>query len=449
MSLPSMLNILWRHKWLMAAIVVVTMLAVPLRLMVAEDEYSGTVKMLVTPPERITVDLYTPNRSSTAEEEINIARNNFVDVLESGETRRRVIEALELPAALQEYKLSVSVSRETDFLTVSITTVDGAWAAQIANEHVAQARQYFGEIRAQPAALAKLALGSQVAEAKEQLNAAELAVVAFKNEHGISSVEAERDLHLSILTKLYDQRASAILAQSNASLSQTFPELMRTLDSLRSTAIFRNDTGQATAWDDVIAFHNRQILAYSQGGETANLSAADRLSAIISELEAQRQAAETAGRPNLAEAYAYVIAYYSGELVALQQGDQSVAYIEELIATQEARIAEINELTPEYTDLTVRAEQAQANYETLSAAYQDAVIKEDTALRADFIQVVLPASVQSRPDTSGAVTLVALGLVASLGAAIAMAFAAELLGRWLWPSETPVTTTRTRALDRR
>jgi uncharacterized protein involved in exopolysaccharide biosynthesis len=448
MSLQNALNILWRHKWLMLAIILVTMLAVPLRLMTTADEYSGTVKLLVTPPERITVDLYTPNRSSTAEEEINIARSNFVDVLESEETRRRVIETLGLPEALHEYKLSVNVSRETDFLTVGISTLDGAWAAEIANEHVTQARKYFGEIRAQPAALAKLALASQVADAQTQLNAADQALVAFKNEHNISSVEAERELNLAILSKLYDQRSAAALAQQSANLSQTFPELMRTLDSLRSTAIFRNDAGQATAWDDVIAFHNRQILAYSQSSETAEMTAAERLSAIISELEAQRLSAETTGAANLAQAYAYVIAFYSGELVALQQGTQSVAYIEELIATQEARIAEVNELTPEYNDLVVRAEQAQQNYETLATAYQDAVIKEDTALRADFIQVVLPASVQSRPDTSSVATLVLLGLVASVGAAIAMAFAAELLGRWLWPSETPATA-RTRVLDRR
>jgi uncharacterized protein involved in exopolysaccharide biosynthesis len=448
MSLQNALNILWRHKWLMLAIVVVTMLAVPLRLMTTADEYSGIVKLLVTPPERITVDLYTPNRSSTAEEEINIARSNFVDVLKSEETRRRVIEALSLPEPLHDYKLSVNVSRETDFLTVGITTLDGAWAAEIANEHVAQARKYFGEIRAQPAALAKLALAAQVAQAKDQLNAADQALVAFKNEHSISSVEAERDLNLAILTKLYDQRAATSLAQESANLSRTFPELMRTLDTLRSTAIFRDDTAQAAAWDEVIAFHNRQILAYSQSSETAEMTTAERLSAIISELEAQRLAAESAGRASAAQAYAYVIAFYSGELVSLQQGAQSVTYIEELIATQEARIAEINELTPEYNDLVVRAEQTQQNYETLATAYQDAVIKEDTALRADFIQVVLPASVQSRPDTSSVIALVALGLIASGAAAVVMAFAAELLGRWLWPSDVPATT-RARALDRR
>jgi hypothetical protein len=48
---------------------------------------------------------------------------------------------------------------------------------------------------------------------------------------------------------------------------------------------------------------------------------------------------------------------------------------------------------------------------------------------------VLPAAVESRQDMSSAISLVALGLIASLGAAVTLAFVAELMGRWLWPAE--------------
>jgi uncharacterized protein involved in exopolysaccharide biosynthesis len=379
------------------------------------------------------VALYGDFRTSTVADEINIARNNFSDVLKSEETRRRVIESLNLPEALQEYKVSVALSRETDFLTVEITTLDSQWAAQIANEHVAQARQYFGEIRAQPAALAKLALAAQVSEATAQLGQAEQALVDFKNEHQITSIEAEQNLRMQVLARLYDDRYTAELASQGADLAAAFPELIRSLEAQRSAALQRQESARAAAWDEVIAFASGQIQRYSQGDET--LTPVDRLNGVIAELEAERAAAAAGGRAASADGYAYVIAFYSGQLLSLKQATTSLEVTKQLIANQESAVAELNALVPQYSELTTRGEQAQANLRTLSDAYQEAVIKEDTALRADFLQVVLPAAVESHQDTSAAISLIALGLIASLGAAVTLAFMAELLGRWLWPSE--------------
>jgi uncharacterized protein involved in exopolysaccharide biosynthesis len=433
MTLRNVLGILWRHKWLMLGIMFVTMLAVPLRLMTSQGEYTATVKLLVTAPEQTSVAIFGDYRTSTAADEINIARNNFSDVLKSEETRRRVITSLNLPEALHEYRVSVALSRETDFLTVQITTLDSQWAAQIANEHVAQARSYFGEIRAQPAALAKLALAAQVSEATAQLAQAEQALVDFKNEHNISSIEAEQSLRMSVLSRLYTDRYNAELASQGAGLAVAFPELIRSLESQRSAAVQRQESARAAAWDEVISFASGQIMRYSQGDET--LTPVDRLNGVIAELEAERAAAAAGGRTATADGYAYVIAFYSGQLLNLKQATTTLDVTNQLIANQEAAVADLNALTPQYTELATRAEQAQANLRTLSDAYQEAVIKEDTSLRADFLQVVLPAAVESRQDTSAAISLIALGLIASLGAAITLAFLAELLGRWLWPAE--------------
>jgi polysaccharide biosynthesis transport protein len=445
MSMNSALHVLWRHKWLMLAIIFVTMLAIPLRILTARGEYTASVKVLVTAPEKTHVDLFGSFRTMSEEEEINIARNNFVDVLRSDETRRRVIVALALPEALHDYRLHVSVSRETNFLTVNVTTFDGQWAAQIANEHVAQARQYFGEIRAQPAALAKLALAAQISEASTQLNQAEQALVDFKNQHLITSISAEHTLRMNVLSRLYDQRYQAQLASSGAILTQAFPELIRSLDAQRSAAINRNELDRAAAWDQVIAFTSAQILEFTSSDPT--VSPIDRLSQLITDLEAQRLAAEQAGQRAVAESYAYAVAYYSGQLLALKQAASSLAVTNQLIAEQEAKIMAVNELAPRFNELESRAEQAKSNYLTLSSAYQEATIKEDTALRSDFIQVVLPAAASNRPNQSSAISLIVLGLVGSLGAAIALAFVAEFLGRWLWPSDAAAA--QPKALERR
>jgi uncharacterized protein involved in exopolysaccharide biosynthesis len=436
MSLRTILDILWRHKWLMLGVIVVTMLAVPLRLLSTQGTYTGTVKLLVTVPEQTSVDLFTSYRQSSAADEINIARNNFVDVLESGETRRRVITSLNLPDPLHDYDVRVRVSRETDFLTVDFTTIDGQWAAQIANEHIAQARQYFGEIRAQPAALAKLALAAQVSEATQQLNQAQQALVDFKNQYNIASIEAEHSLQMNTLNQLYTQRRQAEEATNGASLAAAFPELLKTLESQRSQALVRNDFGRAAAWDEVLLFASNQILEFSRA--STDLPAQDRLANMITELEA-RQAAGGAS----AEAYGFVAAYYSGQLVQMRNASASLALVNEHIAETEAKIAQLNELTPQYIELQTRADQARANLLNLSEAYQEAVIKEDTALRADFIQVVLPAAVYTEASHSTALGLIALGLAGSIGAALALAFLAEVLGRWLWPAEPALERRRT------
>ena len=87
MSLRNVLHILWRHKWLMLGIVFVTMLAVPLRLMGSQNEYTGTVKLLVTAPEQTSVALFGDYRTSTAADEINIVpffQNQFVGKIHLG-----------------------------------------------------------------------------------------------------------------------------------------------------------------------------------------------------------------------------------------------------------------------------------------------------------------------------------------------------------------------------
>jgi uncharacterized protein involved in exopolysaccharide biosynthesis len=449
MSLRNILAILWRHKLLMAAVILVTMAAVPLRLMTAQSEYTGTVKLLVTLPEQTSVNLLSGGiRPATPEEEINIARNNFVDVLDSGETRRRVIEALNLPAPLQNYKLGVHVSRDTDFLTIDVTTIDSQWAAQIANEHVAQARQYFGEIRAQPAALAKKALAAQVSEANTQLAKAEQDLVDFKNQYHISSIDAEHTLAMTALSNLYNQRYQTEVSASGSLLTQAFPDLIKSLDAQRGAASSRNDFGKAAALDTVMTFVSGQIQQYT--ADTTGQEPMDRLTAIIAELEAQRQAANAAGQKDTADSYAYVIAFYSGQLLTIKQANNSLAVINQQIADQEAQIAQLNEITPQYNGLQVQVDQARTNFQSLSTAYQDAVIKEETATRADFIQVVLPASVFASANRSLVIGWIAFGLVASVGVAIVLAFFAELLGRWLWPAAPALETTmRSKALERR
>jgi uncharacterized protein involved in exopolysaccharide biosynthesis len=376
MSIQDSFNLLWRRKWIILLVILVALVLVAPSVSSARNEYAGQVKLLVTLPEISTVDLYGAYRSSSVQDEVNLARNNFVDIVKSVEVRRRTTESLELSESLRQYDLEVDEPRDTEFLVITVKAPDRIWAAEIANAHVGEALGYFGEIRARPAAAARDALTEQLQEVRVRVFADEEALLAFEESNRISSLDAELQIQRQVLADLYLQKNRYTVEGAASGLSIAFREIIQTLESERTVAEESGRADQAGALDDVIERY------------------ADNMSDLLEQYKAETS----------------VI---------------FVASTDSLIALEEEKLARLNRLKPQYDNLEFQLSRSQARMQQLYDANLEAGSKEDTARKVNFIHVVLPATPPFQANTRSAAILLILTVVGSAGIGVALAFVIE------------------------
>lgn len=373
------LRVIWRRKWIILVVILGALVLIAPSVSSAQNQYVGSVKLLVTLPETSTVDLYGEYRSSSVQDEINLARNNFADVFHSDVVRSRTVEALTLSESLRGYELEVEELRDTDFLIVTVRAPDRVWAAEIANTHVDKALAYFGEIRARPAASAKEALNEQLEEVRIQLAADEQAIIAFEDANGISSFDAELDLQREVLTDLYLRR-NRYTVEGTEGLSLAYRKIIQILEDERLRALEHFQAIKAAALEDVIGIYQDNTVELLEG--------------------------------------------YRAETAVML-----LTTTESLIEREEENLARLNLLKPELDQLESGLARSEAREQQLLDAYQEASTKEGTALRVNFLHVVLPATPPTQPDLRSANILLLLTVVGSVGLGLILAFGVDYLFR--------------------
>lgn len=377
MIIEDYLGVIWRRKWIILLVVLGALVLAAPSVISARNEYVGTATLLVTLPETSTVDLYGEYRSSSVRDEVTLARNNFADLVKSSEVRGRTIEALGLSESLRGYGLDVEEPRNTEFLLVKVRAPDRVWAAEIANTHVDEAQAYFGEIRARPAAAAKEVLSEQLEEARIQLEADEQAVLAFESANHISSLDAELDLQAKVMADLYLRRNRYTVEGSDA-LTLAYRNIIQILEAERLDALQHYQAVKEAALQDVIDLFE------------------DNTVEIL-----ERYRAETAV--------------------------MFLASIERLIEREEEKLSGLSLLRPQLDQLEFQLARSETRMEQLLEAYQEAATKEETALKVNFVHVVLPATPPPQPDTRTANMLLFLTLVGSMGIGLVLAFGFDYL----------------------
>lgn len=377
MPIDHYLKVIWRRKWITLLVVLAALVLVGPGISATRNEFIGTVKLLVTLPEISTVDLYGSYRSSTAQDEVNLARNNFADIVNGSEVRARTIEALGLSESLRSYGLEVEEPRDSDFLVVKVRAPERVWAAEIANTHAEEALTYFGEIRARPAAAAKGALNEQLEEARIQLVADEQAVLSFEDANGISSLDDELNLQREVLTDLYLRR-NRYTVEGTQGLSLAYREIIQILEAERLRALEHYQAIKAAALEDVIGLYTDNTID--------------------------------------------LLEQYRAETAVMQ-----LTTIDALIEREEENLSRLTLLKPELDELEFRLVRSEARVQQLLDAYQEASTKEGTALKVNFVHVVLPATPPLQPDTRTATMLLLLTVVGSIGLGLILAFGVDYL----------------------
>jgi uncharacterized protein involved in exopolysaccharide biosynthesis len=211
---------LWRWRWAILSVVVVTGLGLAFRFWTTQAKYESQVRILVTAPPTEEVSLLTTgNRSASfLRDDLTLARNNFLVVLRSDVVLSRTIKQLALEGRDARYQVVARPLRDSDFTDIVVTARTPALASDIANAHVAQAVQLYGELRAKPAAVMKDLVGGQLQIAAERLRTFEKAITAADGTILAADPVTTEDLRDARETYqlLLSKHAQASLVEGNA-----------------------------------------------------------------------------------------------------------------------------------------------------------------------------------------------------------------------------------------
>ena len=167
-------------------------------------QYESSVRFLVNVPPSAEVSLYPGFDRPTQNQQIRATQSAFLEVIKSPTVLRRTKDKLGLPMSLAELgqMITTDTPTESTFVWVAVKATDPQLAADIANTLVDEARQYFGELEAQPAASAREFITAQVNDAAQKMQAAKSALADFKATHTISDLQAEIEAQRTIVWNL-------------------------------------------------------------------------------------------------------------------------------------------------------------------------------------------------------------------------------------------------------
>jgi uncharacterized protein involved in exopolysaccharide biosynthesis len=223
MELIELLRVIRRWLWLIILIVLVTQLALWLGMRSAEPVYAATVSLQISTPQRENVAAYDEYRSISLRDEITVAINNLIELLEGEEVYKRTISQLGLPENEPHYTITARRASDADFIDVIVEAGTPTLAAEIANKHVSIATAYYGELRSQSTKAEKGLFAEQLRTAENEFQAAEKALVDFRTHNGIYSLESQLSTQQKLIEQLQLDRDQILLEQATTAESDAIP----------------------------------------------------------------------------------------------------------------------------------------------------------------------------------------------------------------------------------
>ncbi len=231
MELIDILRVVRRWLWLIVAIVVVTQLALWLGMRSAEPVYTASARLQISTPQREEIALYDEYRSIGLRDEITVAINNFVELLQSDEVFARTINQLGLEGKDAGYELETNSVADADFVDLTVKARTPALAADIANAHANFAIAYYGELRAQATRAEMELLADQLEAAEAAFQTSEKAFSEFRNQNGIFSLQSQLSTQEKLLEQLQLTR-DALVLEAAASITATEAITATTVDPI-------------------------------------------------------------------------------------------------------------------------------------------------------------------------------------------------------------------------
>ncbi|MCC7352230.1 MAG: hypothetical protein IT330_00630 [Anaerolineae bacterium] len=400
----GILNILRKRLWLILLLFVGTMAVVAATSLRAPVRYRAvpTLQVIAVDPEEVS--LFSQQRTIGVTERILAVQGAFMNVLQDPRVAWQTIGDLRLPMDAGQFRERLRVARDGEFVTVVFNGDTPQQAQTAVARHVENARKTYQDVHARPAVVVGQFIQQQASQKEQELNAAKDALLKFKLQHNIVSLDQEVAAYRDLIRGVRQSRDQAVVEAERA--SSLAAEWTKAADAV--AALVPTYRSQAAAFRAQV----REAKEKEQESPEAEVSAA-----LAARQADEAEALERGYRTTAINQQALATA----QQVAAGQYDQ-------VLAQRESELATLIGLSAEYEILTTAVQRLQTDYDFLRAKAGEAELKARQSQELGFLQVIAPAQAPETPVARATVRIGVVAAVVSLMAGIILAFLLEFLG---------------------
>jgi uncharacterized protein involved in exopolysaccharide biosynthesis len=187
-----------------------TMITLVILSIFAPHVYLASAQLQVIAPPPGAVTLYSGFRSGGFRDEIAYTQNTFNEILTGRVVAGRTVEAVDTHLSVEELQERTEVVVESDFIKLTVTGDTPDEAAQLTNGLAAEALAYYGELLARSSGTSTEFISAQLELARQDLDRAQMALMQFKIESKIGSLDDDISQQTSFIRSLRRSRDDAI-----------------------------------------------------------------------------------------------------------------------------------------------------------------------------------------------------------------------------------------------
>lgn len=385
-SLSIYLGVLKRRFWVILLLLVATMAVVLVRAALTPAAYRSSMRLQIIPMEPEEVALYTRLGAESSMETIEYIYFDFSGLLGAPRMAQLTLADAGVDMPVSELVKAITVERDQvgDLMSVSLTATAPEVAEQLLRRHVDIVLSEFRANRALPTAASGKFLAAELARVEQELEAARVAVLEFKLENRVESLDR------------------ALAAEEQA---------LRDLNSTQQKAEIETK----------------------------------RLEAVIAALEAQLKEAEAATAAETdgdAIAATTRLAQDLRQQIGLRQIDAAgqraeAAAIVPALAKRQANLASLLTLAGRYQELQDKVQEKLDLRAFLTGKAREARLKEAQTRSVGYVQVVSEPTTPKSQLPTNTVRTALLGALLSIVAGIILIFVLEFIERALRHSTAP------------
>jgi uncharacterized protein involved in exopolysaccharide biosynthesis len=187
--------------------------------------YLASARLQVIAPSPGTITLYGGFKSGGFRDEVEYTRNTFVEILKSRVVARRTVESVGTQLTAEEFQENTEIIIGSDFINLTVTDTHPDEAAQLANNLAAEGLAYYGELLTKSSGTSKDFISAQLDLAHQDLNRAQTALMQFRIENKVGSIEGDISQQTSLIRSLRLSRDQA-MASNNIATANAYDVLI-------------------------------------------------------------------------------------------------------------------------------------------------------------------------------------------------------------------------------
>lgn len=186
--------------------------------------FQATSRLQVIAPSPGAITLQGGFRTGGFRDELAYTQSNFVEILKSRVVARRTVNAVDTPYNALELQ-DHTVVDSGNFIEITVTADGPEEAANLANTLASQTLAYYGELLAQSSGASGEFIRLQLDLARQELDRAQNALMQFKIENKVGSLDSDISQQTSLIRSLNLSRDQA-LADSNITKANAYDVLI-------------------------------------------------------------------------------------------------------------------------------------------------------------------------------------------------------------------------------